>query len=71
MEGDPEDPDRARLHASGHATGPQLRDFVQRVHPRMLIPIHTQHPEWWLEALAGTDVAITLPEVGQQIPIRQ
>jgi ribonuclease J len=69
MEGDPDDPGHVPLHASGHASGPQLRDFVQRVHPRMLIPIHTEHPEWWLDALAETDITVARPEMGQQIPI--
>jgi ribonuclease J len=71
MEGDPDNLEHVPLHASGHATGPQLRDFVRRVHPRVLIPVHTEHPEWWLRALAGTDIAVTLPQVGQQISIGQ
>lgn len=67
MEGDPEDPNRLPLHASGHATGPQLRDFVTRVSPRMLIPIHTEQPSWWQRALAGTNIQIVLPQAGQPI----
>ncbi|MBC7232588.1 MAG: MBL fold metallo-hydrolase [Chloroflexi bacterium] len=67
MEGDPDDPHRLPLHASGHATGPQLRDYVRRVCPRMLIPIHTEQPCWWQQALAGTDIQIVLPQVGQPI----
>jgi ribonuclease J len=70
MEGDPDDPQHELLHASGHATGPELRNFVRRVHPRILIPVHTEHPEWWLEALAETDITVTPPEMGRQIPIR-
>jgi ribonuclease J len=69
MEGDPDDPHRVLLHSSGHATGPQLRELVQRVHPRMLIPVHTEHPEWWLEALAGTDIAFSPPEMGRRLSI--
>lgn len=38
-------------HVSGHASGPQLKDFLQRVNPKMVIPVHTQHAEiydkWW------------------------
>jgi ribonuclease J len=70
MEGDPDDADRVPLHASGHATGPQLRDFVRRVRPRRLIPIHTEDPHWWLEALAGTGIEVVLPQVGQPIHLR-
>jgi ribonuclease J len=71
MEGDPDNPEHVPLHASGHAPGPQLLDFVQRVHPRILIPVHTEQPKWWLEALAGTDIAVALPEMGQSIPVRR
>lgn len=67
MEGDPDDPQRMLLHASGHATGPQLLDFVLRVGPRMLIPIHTEQPGWWQLALAGTGIRVVLPQVGQPI----
>jgi len=70
MEGDPDKSQHVSLHASGHATGPELRDFVRRVHPHILIPVHTEHPEWWLEALAGTDITVMPPEIGQQISIR-
>ena len=70
MEGDPDAPDPVPLHASGHAPGPQLRDFVRRVRPRRLIPIHAQDPHWWFEALAGTVIEVVLPQVGQPIHLR-
>jgi ribonuclease J len=38
-------------HVSGHASGPQLKDFVKTVKPKMIIPVHTQHAnfydKWW------------------------
>ena len=67
MEGDPDDPQSLALHASGHATGPQLRDFVRQVRPRMLIPIHTENPGWWLSELAGAGIQVVLPQMGQPI----
>ena len=40
-----------KTHVSGHASGPQLKEFVKTVNPKIVIPIHTQHPEifdkWW------------------------
>lgn len=33
------------LHASGHATGPEIRDMVLEIDPRIIVPIHTEHPE--------------------------
>ena len=38
-------------HVSGHASGPQLKEFVKAVKPKMIIPVHTQHAnfydKWW------------------------
>jgi len=34
-----------QFHASGHANGDEIRKIVDRIKPRELIPIHTQHPE--------------------------
>ncbi len=32
-------------HASGHATGDEIREMVKEIDPRVLLPIHTEHPE--------------------------
>jgi len=69
LHGDPDDSGRVRLHASGHAPGPKLLEFVETVRPKTLIPIHTEHPEWWAEQLAGTDILIKPPVVGQGMRI--
>jgi len=38
-------------HVSGHASGPQLKDFVKTVKPKIVVPVHTQHAKiydkWW------------------------
>jgi ribonuclease J len=40
-----------RTHVSGHASGPQLKEFVKTIEPKTIVPIHTEHPEifdkWW------------------------
>jgi ribonuclease J len=59
--GDPDDAARLPLHASGHANGPHLVDFVQTVHPQVLIPIHTEKPGWWVDKLAGSGIAVRPP----------
>ncbi len=69
LHGDPDDPDRVPLHASGHASGPELLDFVATVKPDILIPIHTEEPEWWDAQLAGTGIPVRKPEVGKEIEI--
>lgn len=32
-------------HASGHASGPEIRAMIKEINPEILIPIHTQHRE--------------------------
>jgi len=32
-------------HVSGHASGPQIREMLGRVKPRMVVPVHTQNAE--------------------------
>lgn len=67
--GDPDDKNSPTLHASGHASGDELAQFVRTVKPEILIPIHTEHPEWWEEKLKGSGVEIRKPEIGKSISI--
>ncbi len=32
-------------HASGHASGKEIRAMIKKINPKELIPIHTEHPE--------------------------
>lgn len=57
-------------HASGHAGGDELVDFVKTARPHTLIPIHTTIPETWTTLLAGSGISVTLPEYGKPIMIR-
>ncbi len=34
-----------KLHASGHASGSELKDTLQKIKPKNVIPIHTEHQE--------------------------
>ncbi len=34
-----------QLHASGHCSQPEVRDLVRTVNPKVVVPVHTQHPE--------------------------
>jgi ribonuclease J len=48
----PPDHELPHIHASGHASGPELKAFVREVGPEVLFPIHTEHPEMF-KGLAG------------------
>ena len=32
-------------HASGHASGDEIKKMIKEINPAKLIPIHTEHPE--------------------------
>lgn len=53
-------------HVSGHASGPQLKEFVNKVRPKLVIPIHTEHADtydkWW-------DKVHLLKSVGENVTI--
>jgi ribonuclease J len=65
----PPDCEPRYVHASGHASGPELIDFVKAVRPKMVIPIHTHRPDIFEQELAGTGIAVHIPRVGEPIPI--
>ena len=54
-------------HASGHANGPELLQFVKTVRPQMLVAVHTEEPQWWAEELAGTGIQVEIPAYAQPI----
>jgi ribonuclease J len=65
--GDPDDPNRTDLHASGHASGEELLEFVRTVNPQTLVPIHCENPGWWETQLSGSRVEVRPPKIGQAI----
>jgi len=54
-----------QMHASGHASGPELDEIVRSVAPKNLYPIHTEHPE----AFAPGNATVRLAELGVRYPI--
>ncbi|MDR5696207.1 MAG: MBL fold metallo-hydrolase RNA specificity domain-containing protein [Armatimonadota bacterium] len=54
-------------HASGHISGPELRDLIEEIGPRRVIPVHTARPADFLNLFRGTDVV--LPQTGVPIPL--
>lgn len=34
-----------QIHASGHASGPEIQAMVDKIGPRTLVPIHTECPD--------------------------
>jgi ribonuclease J len=49
-----------QMHASGHASGPELLEIVREVAPTFVYPIHTEHPE----AFEAAGTPVRSPELG-------
>lgn len=49
------------LHASGHASEHDLEEIIEGISPEILIPVHTEHPEWFARTFEGRFKTI-LPE---------
>ena len=35
-------------HASGHASGTEIKEMIKKIKPEFLIPVHTEHPEFFI-----------------------
>ncbi len=57
--------DEKGFHSSGHASGTELLELIRRINPQTLIPIHTEHPEYFVENLKGTGIEVCVPIEGQ------
>ena len=63
-------PDGERgLHASGHACGADLLRVAQEIKPEILIPVHSEQPEFFVERLSGSKTNVILPAMGGTIEI--
>lgn len=51
-------------HASGHISGTELIEVIKTVKPKILIPVHTEKPEFFKEKLTGEPIEVRLPEEG-------
>ena len=57
------------FHSSGHATFDETVAMIRRIAPRHVIPVHSAHPEAFVEALAGESMSVTVPPRGQPIQV--
>jgi ribonuclease J len=57
------------LHASGHACGPDLLNIVREIQPEILIPVHSEFPEYYDQNLNENGIRIVHPRVGVTLNI--
>ena len=50
-----------RIHASGHAKPHDIIRFVNEIDPLKLIPIHTEHPEFFRKLFREERTEVILP----------
>jgi ribonuclease J len=70
--GDWQIPDDQRgLHASGHACGTDLLRIALQIKPQTLIPVHSEHPDFYkrVKAMSKGNIEITFPARGETIEI--
>jgi len=49
------------LHASGHACGSDLLRIAREIQPEVLIPVHSEKPEFYLDNLSDSGIKVILP----------
>ena len=49
------------LHASGHACGPDLLRIAHEIQPEVLIPVHSEKPEFYVDNLSNSGIKVILP----------
>jgi ribonuclease J len=64
--GDPDEGEEG-LHASGHASGPDLLEIIRTIRPRILIPIHTVDAEYFVTSLADEGIEVRVPRPGEEM----
>jgi len=47
-----------QIHASGHCPSKDLKDMIDQIQPRQLVPVHTEHPELFKKLFSRLDVRI-------------
>jgi ribonuclease J len=57
------------LHASGHACGPDLLRVASEIQPEMLIPVHSEKPEFYVDSLSNSGIKVILPTEGGTVEI--
>jgi len=57
------------LHASGHACGLDLLRIAREIQPELLIPVHSEKPEFYINNLSQSGIEVILPTENGTIEI--
>ncbi len=59
--------DERGFHASGHACGNDLIDICLKIKPQIVIPVHSEHPETYVQKLGGSGISVVLPSLEKMV----
>jgi ribonuclease J len=57
----------APLNASGHLSEDDLRWLLEMIRPKMILPVHTEHPEWFGDVGTRIGSRVLRPEAGGEV----
>ncbi|MCX6013922.1 MAG: hypothetical protein NTV30_11100, partial [Chloroflexi bacterium] len=57
------------LHASGHACGPDLIDAARNINPEILLPVHSEFPQYYKEQLKNIKTKVCITDQGNTIEV--
>jgi ribonuclease J len=57
-----------RSHVSGHAAQPEIKELIEKIKPKILIPVHTEKPELFKQIIKEIqkDIKTIIPEYGMK-----
>ncbi len=58
-----------RVHASGHSTPHDIINFIDVIKPKVLIPIHTEHPKFFQKLFQNSEIKVILPTKSELIKL--
>jgi len=58
--------ERGPYHASGHISGPALEELINQIGAERILPVHTEHPEWFEQRWSKK---VVVPRYGEDVVI--
>jgi ribonuclease J len=56
------------IHASGHASGSELIEMIEEIHPQVVIPVHVEEKNLHIfRKRLDPSIEVMLPELGKPI----
>jgi len=59
-----------RIHASGHAGPHDLINFINEVNPKILIPVHTDHQDFFKILFENSDINVVLGKKYESVEVK-